>query len=353
MGIHVREKSRHLYLDIIEPGRRRRWEALGLELPDDTALRKEVRKLAESICIKRMMQLAAAREGLLDPVGGKGSLLAFAQEVAKVKTDIRSAANMLKRYKPATVSMNAIDEQWFEAFRQWIVKESGLAESSAAIYYQKTRSLIRKAVRDRKLPRDPGANVKGLRVPESDKRPLTREEVDRLAAHPLPSDLGQEVARAFIFGCLTGLRISDLARLTWGDIERGEAPRLIKRTKKTGAVVVVNLNHSAWALLDSKALHKPEEPVFKDIGAGSRTPLFREWATTAKLERSFSWHDARRYFATSALAAGGSIYTIQKALGHSTSKMTETYAKMTDGLLREAVDALPEITMDAKKEKKA
>lgn len=349
MGIHIREKSRHLYLDIIEPGHRRRWERLGLELPDDPAMRREVKKLAESIRVKRMMQLAAAREGLLDPVAGKGSLVAYAREIAKAKPEIRSAVNMLERYKPAAVSMNAIDEQWFEAFRVWIVKESGLAESSAAIYYQKTRSLIRKAVRDRKLPRDPGANVKGLRVPESDKRPLTREEVDRLAAHTLPSDLGQEVARAFIFGCLTGLRISDLSALTWGDIERGEKPRLIKRTKKTGAVVVIHLNPSAWSLLDSKALHKPEEPVFKDIGTGSRTPLFKEWAAVAKLERSFSWHDARRYFATSALAAGGSIYTIQKALGHSTSKMTETYAKMTDGLLREAVDALPEITLKGRK----
>ncbi len=312
MGIHVREKRGRLYLDIIEGGRRR-WERLGLELTDDPSMRKEIRKLAESIRIKRMMQLAAAREGLIDPVAGKGTLLAFAQEVAKTKADIRSAVGMLERYKPAAVRLDAIDEQWFEAFRLWIVKESGLAESSAAIYYQKTRSLVRKAVRDRKLPRDPGANVKSLRVPESDKRPLTREEVDRLAAHTLPSELGQEVARAFVFGCLTGLRISDIAALTWGDIERGEAPRLIKRTKKTGAVVVVHLNPSAWALLDSKALHRPEEPVFKDIGGGSRTPLFREWAAVAKLERSFSWHDARRYFATSALAAGGSIYTIQKA----------------------------------------
>jgi integrase len=49
---------------------------------------------------------------------------------------------------------------------------------------------------------------------------------------PLNTELGNEIKKAFLFGCYSGLRVSDLKTLAWGDIQH-DPPQINKRQVKT------------------------------------------------------------------------------------------------------------------------
>lgn len=347
MGIHVRKKHGRYFLDIYEAGKKRRWEALKITVSKDPTVRAEADRLADAIRIRREMQLAAVREGLLDPVAGKGSLLAHVQAEAEASQskNMRTAALALAKYPQAAIRLDSIDAAFLDGLRRWFLKDSGFAQGTAGLYYGQIRAAIRHAVRDRLIQGDPGVGLKGIGQPESAKQPLTAEEVRKLAAYQLTTESGARLCKAFLFSCSVGLRISDLVALTWASIDRGETARLVLKTKKTGKVVSIPLNESALSFINDGTIHSREEKVFPGLRTSGTKELFEAWASRAKVDKQISWHTGRHTFATLALEGGAGLYTVQKLLGHSTSKMTETYARMTDGLLRDAVDGLPEITM--------
>jgi integrase len=76
--------------------------------------------------------------------------------------------------------------------------------------------------------RSPAAAIKAISVPETDKVFLNSEEIQRLANTPLGGASGADVRRAFLFGCFSGLRVSYLKSLAWGDIEHNP-PQIVKR----------------------------------------------------------------------------------------------------------------------------
>jgi site-specific recombinase XerD len=73
--------------------------------------------------------------------------------------------------------------------------------------------------------------------------------------------------------------------------------------------------------------------------------MLSRWAADAKITKHIGWHTARRTFATMELEHGVDIYTVAKLLGHRTITQVAKYAKATDKLRREAVNALPELAI--------
>jgi integrase len=349
MGVKVREKRGKLYLDIYTGGKRT-WEALHLTLTSDRVQNREIMRLAEICRSRRETQLLAGSWDIQDPVAGRKKLVTYLEEQAKgrARSDyITGCIRYLKKHgNGGAIQLSQITPQWIDGFQRYLLEGTGLSPASARSYSKAVRMALRKAVRENILLKNPAESVKGLTEPETDLVFLSAGEVQRLADTGLAGELGAEVRRAFIFACYTGLRISDIKSLKWGDIER-DPLQIIKRQKKTRRAVYIPLKDTAWNIISGSASDDPEGRVFSVL-AGTKTQTnqyLTKWAEKAGIRKPVGWHTARRTFATWELENGADIYTVAKLLGHKDIKQVARYAQATDRLRRDAVNALPEIRL--------
>ena len=169
---------------------------------------------------------------------------------------------------------------------------------------------------------------------------LTIEEVQRLAKTECEYPA---IKRAFLFSCLTGLRRSDVIRLTWGDVyQQGEFTRIIFRQKKTRKQEYLDISPHAAELMGERG--KEDEHVFPDIHSPSCTNnTIKRWVLRAGIHKEITFHCGRHTFATMMLDLGVDIYTLSKMLGHSDLTNTQIYAKVLDKNRQAAVIKIPPI----------
>jgi integrase len=347
MGVKIRESRGKLYLDINWNGRRK-WESLHLSVSSDKQQNREIMRLAEICRSKREAQIVSGEWGLLDPVNGKKTLYLYLEELSRErdpKDRTRKVLRHLKAYPGGdTIRLDQVNERWFENFQKHLLKNTGLSGASANSYAAAVRIALNKAVQENIILRNPAETVKAIPVPEANKVFLNPEEIQRLANTPLNGELGGEVRKAFLFSCFTGLRVSDLKSIVWGDIEHSPL-QLVKRQKKTRNKVFVPLHDTAWQLINDGTIHSHADLIFPRFGR-LKDPVnnyLHRWAKKAGLEKKIGWHTGRHTFAVLSLESGAEIYTVSKLLGHTSLKVTEVYARATDKMKREAVNALPAI----------
>ncbi len=160
-------------------------------------------------------------------------------------------------------------------------------------------------------------------------------------------------AELFLIGCNCALRISDLLRLTFGDIREVEVKgkRIgyveIKeiKTKKHKRLV---LNTGAMEALDRLKNLNPEAVFLfegvSNLTAAKKGPisasyvgkLFREVRERLDLPYRFSTHSMRKTFGYNAYNGGIDIHTLQKLFNHSAPSETLEYIGITQEKVEEA-----------------
>jgi integrase len=346
MSVKVREKRGKLYLDIYQNGKRK-WEALHLSLTKDKIQDKEIWRVAEICRSKRELQVLTSTWDINDPIAGQISLIGYMQEYSKNYKNpnpVNCCITYIKEFHGGNIQLIQVTPKWIDDFQNFLLKKDNLSQGSAAFYSKIVRSALKRAVNNEIILKNPAQVVQKISEPEPEMIFLNIDEVKALAGIAVDDPYGSEVRRAFLFACHTGLRISDLETLTWGKIETNPM-QIIKSQKKTKNPAYIPLNKSAQALIVDEKSHEANEPIFNLSVHNRRTSYtyLKDWAEKAGIKKSIGWHTARRTFATLALENGADIYTVAKLLGHKSISNVTKYAKVTDKLRREAVNAIPEI----------
>ena len=351
MSVKVREQRGKLYLDIYNGGVRK-WESLHITLSGDKKQDRELYRLAEICRSKREAQLLTGEWDIKTDGAGRITLAAYIRNYAKTTNTkpMTSLLHHIEKYaNGATIQIGQVTSKWIEDFQQSLLhgtKADGkpLSQSSAGAYMKLLRAIFRKAAAEGTISRDPMAAVALTKVIDPEMVFLGTDEVKRLAAAIPETDYGMEVRRAFLFGCFTGLRVSDIETLTWGMIEH-DPPQIIRRQTKTQFSVYIPLNKSAQSLVLDGAPHAPDERVFRLSGKNRANSyrVLRRWAEDAGVTKKIGWHTARRTFATLTLGHGADAVTVARLLGHTGLGQVMKYAKATDEMKRRAVDALPDL----------
>lgn len=165
---------------------------------------------------------------------------------------------------------------------------------------------------------------------------LTVDELQRMADTPMTSP---RTRRVFFFMVYTGLRISDVKTLRWGDIEKnGEGWWLTKRLQKTDENNTISMPDDALQYLPQRGEKSVSELVFDDIPTEpAMNRALKNWAEAAGVSKRVTLHVARHTLGTLLIEHGATLYDVQGYLGHSTPEMTKVYAEMTNP--RKAVTA--------------
>jgi len=251
----------------------------------------------------------------------------------------------LKQFTGGRLSFADITLSFCNSFRDYLMKGPSLrtegrelSQNSKAAYFRKFRAAIKQAHKDGKLEEDLYHQVPSIEDGKTVREYLNLEELRRLAV----TDCGVPVLkRAAMFSALTGLRFSDIEKLTWKEIQYSEAEghHLTFRQKKTDQPEILPIPDNA--LQWTGPAGEPEAKVFDGLEYSAyNNDLLRKWTTAAGITRHITFHSFRHTFATLQLTLGTDIYTVSKMLGHQSVKTTEIYTKVIDQKKREAADRM-------------
>jgi integrase len=250
----------------------------------------------------------------------------------------------LKKFGGETLLFANLTESWCEDFKEFLLttksrksSEAILAQNTAVTYYSIFKAALKKAFVDGYLTTDLSAKTKGIKLLETRREFLTIEELNKLAETPCNNPT---LKKAALFSALTGLRLSDVQKLTWKELVfDGSLYKINFTQKKTKGVEYMPISEQAFGICGEKG--EPNALVFEKLpdSAWISSPL-KHWVQSAGINKKITFHCFRHTFATLQLTNGTDIYTVSKMLGHKDLKVTQIYAKIVDETKQKAANTI-------------
>lgn len=346
MNITLRErKIKHgkitLYLDIYHKGKRT-LEYLGIYLDGNRESNKEKRKLAEKVRTQREVELQTLGYNFIPDYRKRQNFISYFEAISKEyksNSTLLGAIEKLKDYKGNLITFEEIDEKWLEDFKKHMLKNIG--QNSAALYFQKVKQVIKRAKMEKIISVNPGEFVPNIRMIPAQRTYLELKEIEKLNKAECTDE---QVKRAFIFSCFTGLRFSDIKKLTWDEIKTDQIQFQIQKTK---AFSYVPLHPTALDILNKQrsVINLNTNRVFTLPEKNWNNRKLKAWCKKAEINKNISFHTARHTFATMSLTYGADIATVSSLLDHKSIKTTQVYAKIIDSKKQSAIDSIPKLQL--------
>lgn len=310
----------------------------------------EILKLADNIRLKRETEIANSQYGFIQKEKLKGDFIEYMRSIPQKRELANYKAwecviNHLIKFKSPVIKFSDINEGFCNSFREYMLTKASLvkgdhkiSKNTAWAYFNIFLTGVRQAQREEIISLNIADKIEKVKKIDVKREFLTLEELQKLAITPCRYPV---LKNAALFSALTGLRFSDINKLTWEEIriDQNEGPTLHYRQKKTRELQVLPISDEALTLLGTQG--KPEERVFKELANTPNNSLhLKRWFLEAGIMRDLTFHSFRHTFATLQLSKGTDIYTVSKMLGHRSLKTTEIYAKVIDKKKRDAANRI-------------
>lgn len=262
-----------------------------------------------------------------------------------IRANWKRETTLLKEFSQGEpILFKDINVTLIENFKEFLVnapqaggKKGTISRNTASTYFSIFKAGLHQAFIDGYLTVDLAAKVKNIKYQESQREYLTTEELNRLASTPCDSPI---LKRAALFSALTGLRHSDIQKLTWKEVVKDEGHyRLLFTQQKTKGTEYMPISVQAYQLCGER--RDPDRLVFEGLQDPSwiSKPLER-WIAKSGIQKHITFHCFRHTYATLQLTNGTDIYTVSKMLGHKKVSTTQIYAKIVDEKKEQAADAI-------------
>ena len=248
------------------------------------------------------------------------------------------------RFVGPSAPLDGVDQRTVRAYLAHL-HGRGLDPASVARKLAALRSWFRFLVRRGVLAKNAAREVRGPRLPRKLVSFLPIDEATALVE--AKAVRGAERARDVVILELlyaTGLRVSELAALDLGEVDR--SARTVRVLGKGRKERIVPFGGQAARALDAYLGQRVESrgPLVTNRRGGRLTAraihtIVRRSARAAGITRRVSPHTLRHTFATHLLDAGADLRAIQEFLGHSRLSTTQRYTHVGADQLMKVYDA--------------
>lgn len=373
----LKDGNQSIYLDCYVNGIRE-YKFLNLYLRPDTSREnkmwnKEQLRLANAIKAQYIIDIQNGEFGFKDRNRTrKLSFLTYCEDMAaeyeangqtSCAVLMRSAVKRMTAYKGKNITFNHIDKEFLIGFIEYLNsdirdfdkeskdkkrKPKPLSEVYKEALFARIMVALNKAERDGIIVKNPGKDIDRKLKPHAEQKSrcyLTLDEIQKIIDTEYKPD--NDIKPAFLFCCFSGLRYSDVQKLTWGEITvspEGYA-QIETNMQKTGKDITIPLSDNALKWLPERSGQPSASRIFYKLPdqVTNADVRLRTIIKKAGITKHVTFHVARHTFATLTLTYGADLYTVSKLLGHSNIRTTQIYAKIVDESKRKAVNLIPKL----------
>ena len=352
-------------------GGKRKYEFLKLYLipertREDKAKNEATLALAKAIQSKRIVEVQNDAHGFQNTNKSRVNLLEYLENIGKESAEqgsrnyartVLNTVRALKLFRGDYIAFRDVDKEFLSEFTDYlrqmpkaskygVLKTGGrLSNNSVVSYYGTLRTAINRAYKEGIITVNPTKEfdfASKVRQEPSRREYLTIDELKTLINTECRHEI---VKRAFLFSCLCGLRVSDIRKLKWCDLQRsGGRVRIEITMQKTKEPLYLPISDEALKWLPERSEAGDSDFIFPLTHEGTVNDTLQHWAKVAGITKHISFHVARHTHATMMLTLGADLYTVSKLLGHKNIATTQIYAKIVDKKKEEAIGLIPNLT---------
>ena len=352
-------------------GGKRKYEFLKLYLipertREDKAKNEATLALAKAIQSKRIVEVQNDAHGFQNTNKSRVNLLDYLENIGKQSAEqgsrnyartVLNTVRALKLFRGDYIAFRDVDKEFLSEFTDYlrqmpkaskygVLKTGGrLSNNSVVSYYGTLRTAINRAYKEGIITVNPTKEfdfASKVRQEPSRREYLTLDELKTLINTECRHEI---VKRAFLFSCLCGLRVSDIRKLRWCDLQRsGGRVRIEITMQKTKEPLYLPISDEALKWLPERGEANGSDFIFPLTHEGTVNDTLQHWAKVAGITKHISFHVSRHTHATMMLTLGADLYTVSKLLGHKNIATTQIYAKIVDKKKEEAIGLIPNLT---------
>ncbi|MCW5516159.1 site-specific integrase [Muriicola sp. Z0-33] len=349
MGVKLRERSlskggKRYYLDIYHNGNRSYEWLHSVEKGDDRIQKKA---LAETIRAQRALEIESEGTHFV-PKHKKKITVAqyFDNYIDNYKQkDVRSIKNALNKFRQylqkPKLAISSLNQLHIEKFRHYLLHEAGLNGETPYSYWKRFKKVLIHAQKEGYIKEGIYKNVRWESNNKKAEATLTKQVLteDEIAILKKTRCGNDEVKRAFLFACYTGLGYAEFKKLAWKNIINN---RLVIDRVKTNSEINIKLSASALGLAG-----EPSEGLIFDLKHKNKflsevaiKKNLTNWLRRAKIDKNITFYCGRHTFAVRLLSNGANLKTVADALGHSSTAHTIKYLNYVNSIKDDATSNL-------------
>lgn len=265
--------------------------------------------------------------------------------VKRYETSYRHTQEFIQfNYKKEDIDIEEINYQFVKDYEFFLKTERNCCHNSTMKYLKNFKKIIRIALANEWLKKDPFMNVK-ITFEEVEREFLELHELEKIIQKDFGIERLANVRDILVFCCFTGLAFSDVKTLSKEHLVSDNTGVLWirKQRVKTNNMCNIPLLEIPKRILDkykSDPICLKKDVLLPVLSNQKMNSYLSEIADACGITKSITTHVARHTFATvTCLANGVTMENVAKMLGHSDTKMTQLYAKVLDqSILRDMIN---------------
>ncbi len=261
---------------------------------------------------------------------------------ADIKVILGSVTKFKDFIKDPNYKVSDISPDTMENYKNYLLSCKSLSGETPHNYFSRFKKILRDAKNKGIISEMP---TEGIIFKNPNKGENLKKEVldiDELRLLARTHCGNEEVKKAFLFCCYTGLGLAEVADLKWKNIKKD---RLFTFRKKTGSAINNQLNSAASKIIGAPG--QKDSYIFKIQGI-SQTAVnknLKYWSNRADIDKKITFYCARHSFACLLLINGANLKSVADAMGHASTKTTLKYLNHVERLKDEAIKNLPDLNL--------